>query len=241
MDTAGSKNFSIVIPTFHEARNIPELVKRIAHIDFGTRIFEVILMDDDSQDGIEEIVETLQGQYAWLKLIIRKGKKGLSESVLEGFEQANYPVWIVMDADLSHPPEKIPEMLAALAQSQVDLVIGSRYIHGGSSDEMWPIVRRALSHLAAFVARIVIGLSINDPLSGFLALKRETFYAGAKLEPIGWKIGLEIMVKCRCKQIQEIPIHFTQRTQGASKLSLKVIINYLRHLSRLIKFKISSA
>lgn len=240
MDTAGSKNFSIIVPTFHEAKNIPELVKRIAQIDFGSCAFEVILVDDDSQDGTEEIVQSLQPHYPWLRLIIRKEKKGLSESVLDGFRQARYAVWVIMDADLSHPPEKIPEMLTALAQPDVDIVIGSRYVAGGSSDEMWPMIRKALSRFAALVARILVAVPVKDPLSGFLALKKDIFNSGIKLEPIGWKIGLEIMVKCRCKHIREVPIHFAQRTHGMSKLSFKVVINYLQHVNRLMWFKISS-
>ncbi len=240
MNTIGSDCFSIIVPTFREANNISALVKRIAKVDFGARQFELILMDDNSNDGIADIVRNLQPIYPWLRLIIRTGKKGLSESVIEGFSHAQYPIWVIMDADLSHPPEKIPEMLTALAQPGVNIVIGSRYVEGGSSDDQWPLIRRVFSHFAAWAARVLVGVPVKDPLSGFVMLKKETLIAGKKLEPIGWKIGLEIMVKCRCRHIQEVPIYFAQRTQGASKLSLKVIINYLQHVHRLIWFKMFS-
>ncbi len=240
MHSIGSHSFSIIVPTFREAKNIAELIRRIAQTNFGNRVFEVILMDDDSKDGTEQIVQRLQPMHPWLRLIIRKEKKGLSESVLDGFTHATYPIWIVMDADLSHPPEKIPEMLTLLDKPGVDVVIGSRYITGGSSDEMWPMVRKGLSRFAAFIARVLVAVPVRDPLSGFFALKKETYHMGEKLEPIGWKIGLEIMVKCRCKNIQEVPIHFAQRTQGMSKLSFKVIMNYLQHVHRLMWFKIIS-
>lgn len=237
MDMTNNNSFSIIVPTYFEAKNIAELVRRIAQTHFGAAVFEVILMDDNSGDGIEDVVRQLQPQYPWLRLIIRKGKKGLSEAILDGFKQAKYPIWIIMDADLSHPPEKIPEMLALLTQPNVEIVIGSRYIAGGSSDEKWPWFRKALSRLAALIARVLIAVPVKDPLSGFVALKRDTLHTAEKLEPIGWKIGLEIMVKGKCKHIREVPIHFAQRTQGESKLSFKVIMNYLHHVHRLMWFK----
>src|SRR5690242_20643081 len=101
MDTPGSQNFSIIVPTFHEAKNIPELTKRIAGVNFGSRAFEVILVDDKSNDGIEEVLQHLQIQHPWLRLIVRKDKRGLSESILEGFKAAKYPILITLDADLS--------------------------------------------------------------------------------------------------------------------------------------------
>lgn len=237
----GSHDFSIIVPTFREAKNIPELIRRIAETPKRSCRYEVILMDDNSQDGTEEIVRALQKSYSWLRLIVRQEKKGLSESVLEGFTHAQYPMWVIMDADLSHPPEKIPEMLDILANPNVDMVIGSRYISGGSSDELWPTARKAVSRIAAWMARTLIAVPVNDPLSGFLALKKETYQrATNKIQPIGWKIGLELMVKCGCKNIQEVPIHFAQRTQGISKLNMKVIANYMQHVYRLMWFKMFS-
>lgn len=240
MDAPENQNFSIIVPTFHEAKNIPELIKRIAEVNFGPRAFEVILVDDKSNDGIEEVVQSLQIQFPWLRLIVRKGERGLSESILDGFKAAKYPILITLDADLSHPPEKIPEMLLTLEQPGVDVVIGSRYIKGGSSDELWPIVRKGLSRLGALIARILIGVPVKDPLSGFMAIRGKMLKPDIKLQPIGWKIGLEIMVKCRCKQIREIPIHFAQRTVGVSKLNFNVMIKYLHHLTQLICFKLFS-
>src|SRR5689334_20110486 len=130
---------SIVVPTFREAKNIPDLIKRIAGMNFASGTFEVILVDDSSQDGIEEVVGRLQAQYDWLHLISRKGLKSLSKAAMEGFQSARYEIVFLMDADLSHPPEKIPEMLGVLADPEVDFVIGSRYVQGGSADELWPM------------------------------------------------------------------------------------------------------
>ncbi|MBX3709890.1 MAG: polyprenol monophosphomannose synthase [Gammaproteobacteria bacterium] len=233
-----SMDFTIVIPTYHEVENIPELVKRISNVNFGNRAFEVLLVDDNSQDGTVELVNSLTKKYSWLQFILRDGKKSLSQSVITGFENARYPLIITMDADLSHPPEAIPTMLDLLAQPQVDIVIGSRYISGGSIDHKWPLRRKLASWLAAFIARLLLMSKTRDPLSGFIAIRKETLMSAGPLKSIGWKIGLEIMVKCHCKNIREIPIHFSQRRLGMSKLNLKISLEYLYHIIQLTYYKI---
>lgn len=233
------QNFSIILPTFREAKNIPELIYRIAKIDFGNKVYEAIIVDDNSHDGTAEMTLELAKHYPWLKLIVRQGKKGLSEAVMEGLAQAKYPLCVVMDADLSHPPEKIPDILAALSHQAVDFVIGSRYVAGGSCDEQWPIARQFVSHLAVFLARRLIAVPVKDPLSGFLAFRKQTYLSG-NIAPIGWKIGLEIMVKCHCTRILEIPIHFSRRVNGYSKLTLKTVFDYIKHIGSLAWFKLTS-
>jgi len=231
--------FSIIVPTFREAKNIPELIKRLAQIDFAPRAFEVIVVDDNSQDGIVEVVANLQVFYSWLRLIIRQKQKSLSVAAIEGFHQARFPLLILMDADLSHPPEKIHEMLSVLVDPSVDFVIGSRYIQGGSADEQWPVTRKISSRVAALLAQWLISTSVKDPLSGFFALKKSTLLQSDPLKPIGWKIGLELMLKCRCHHIKEIPIHFSERLHGKSKFNLRVASDYFRHLWRLFFYKMS--
>lgn len=238
IDLQGKMNFTIVVPTYREAENIPKLVKRIAKVDFGNSAFEVLLIDDDSRDGIVEVVNTLNKQYPWLKLITRHERKDLSQSVITGFKQARYPIIITLDADLSHPPEAIPTMLAILSQPNVDFVIGSRYIAGGSTDHTWPWIRKFASLLAAFIVRLLMISPAKDPLSGFIATRKSTFLTADTLKPIGWKIGLEIMVKSHCKNIREIPIHFSQRHLGTSKLNFKISCDYLHHVIRLLWYKI---
>jgi dolichol-phosphate mannosyltransferase len=230
--------FTIIIPTYHESANLPELADRISRVDFGGRLFEVLLVDDNSQDGSLEMVGELRKQYPWLNILVRNQTRDLSQSVIKGFQQARYPVLVTMDADLSHPPEKIPLMLAILDEPNVDIVIGSRYIKGGSVDQAWPRIRRMTSKTAAWLGKIVLFSSVNDPLSGFLAVKKSTFTSGAPLTPIGWKIGLELMVKCRCKKIREIPIHFAQRRRGKSKLNFKISVDYLRHVVELLRYQL---
>lgn len=241
MQQALQENFSVIIPTFREANNISELIERFANVKFNVDLFEVIIVDDDSDDGIVDVVHRLQKQFNWLKLIVRHGKKSLSEAVINGFENARYPILIVMDADLSHPPEKIPEMLNTLMNPDVDMVIGSRYIEGGSTDAVWPITRKIASKCAAILARLIIGKNIRDPLSGFIGIRKQRILNGSPLLPIGWKISLEMMIKCHCKVIKEIPIHFADRQQGSSKMSFRVFIHYLLHIKRLAFYKFFSA
>lgn len=234
------EGFSIVIPTYREAENLPELIERIAKVEFGDRPFEVLLVDDNSQDNTVECVERLRERFPWLRLLVRHAKRDLSQSIVEGFENALYPTLVTIDADLSHPPEKIPEMLQVLSEPAVEIVLGSRYVPGGSMDEIWPISRKIASRFAAWIARVLLAVNLKDPLSGFFAIRKSTLFAGDKLEIIGWKWGLEIMIKCRSKTIREVPIHFSQRKKGHSKLNFKIAMNYFLHVKRLAVYKILS-
>lgn len=229
---------SIIIPTYHEASNITSLIEKIADVDFKDRAIEVILVDDDSNDGIEAIVHSLTHSYPWLKLILRHGKKRcLSQSVLDGFATASHPLLIVMDADLSHSPSAIPDMLAHLEKPEVDMVIGSRYIKDGGTAIKWPWYRKIISHTCSKLAQLVIGTAIHDPLSGFFGIKQAVFSKADRLNPTGWKIGLELLAKCHCKHIVEVPIYFQERAAGKSKLTPKIAFAYLEHLIHLLIYK----
>ncbi len=185
-------------------------------------------MDDDSRDGSAELVENMN--HPWVRMIVRTADRGLSHAVLDGLRRSDREVLVVMDADLSHPPEKIPELIDRLERG-ADVAVGSRFTKGGSTDDDWGFFRWLNSRVAALFA---IPLTrIRDPMSGFFAVRRSTFEAGADFEPIGYKIGLELIVKCGCRNVVEVPIHFSERRRGESKLSLKEQLNYLRHVRRL--------
>ena len=192
-------------------------------------------MDDNSKDGTAEIVAELADTGHPVRLIVRVGERGLSSAVLRGFAEARGNVLVCMDADLSHPPEAIGLLVESLADGRADMAIGSRYVDGAGIDESWSVLRRFNSRFATLLARPFT--SVKDPLAGFFAIRREVFARAERLQPIGYKIGLELMVKCACKEIREVPIHFSDRRYGQSKLNFTEQISYIRHLTRLAGYK----
>jgi dolichol-phosphate mannosyltransferase len=227
---------SVIVPTYREAENLPSLVPRVAAAMEGKAPWEVVVVDDDSRDGTEEACARLSERWP-LRLVVRRGERGLSSAVLEGVRHASGDVLVVMDADHSHPPETIPALVDALADA--DFAVGSRYVPGAATDEDWGFLRRLNSWGATLLARPLT--RVRDPMAGFFALSRRTFDAAAPLSPLGYKIGLELIVKCRCRRVAEIPIRFAERARGQSKLGVREQIDYLRHLGRLYAFRLGDA
>lgn len=224
---------SIVVPTYAERENLPDLVARIDALRAVQSLtLELLIMDDMSNDGSAQWVE--QCGHDWVRLIERTGPRGLSAAVLDGFEAAKHPVVVVMDADLSHPPERIPDMILALEAGQ-ELIIGSRYVPGGSTDDHWGFFRWLNSFIATLLAKPLT--SVHDPMAGFFAFRKRELDRATMLNPVGYKIGLEIIVKCRLTNIGEVPIQFTDRIKGESKLTFKQQLLYLKHLRRLYIYK----
>lgn len=225
---------SIVVPALNEAANLPLLAQRIADALPETR-YEVIIIDDGSTDGTPEVCELLSKAYP-LELYVRPAPyAGLSGAVLEGFARARGHILVVMDADLQHPPERLPALLSALKDNDVEVALGSRYTSGGSTASRWGLFRWINSRVATVLARPFSG-GTHDPMSGFFAIRRETFDRARQLTPLGYKIGLELLCKCRVKRVAEVPIHFAERAGGESKLTVKQQFKYLEHLSRLYDF-----
>jgi dolichol-phosphate mannosyltransferase len=233
-DAAGPCDVSVIVPTYREADNLPLLVPRVAEVleHAGLR-GEIVVVDDDSPDDTEAACKELARRYP-LRLLIRKGERGLAGAVLHGMRHARGDVLVVMDADLSHPPETIPALVEAVRSGQADFAIGSRYVAGGRT-EGWGRWRRINSLAATLLARPLS--RARDPLAGFFAIGRSSFAAGGPFDPVGFKIGLELLVKCGCRHVREIPIVFRDRRHGASKLNLREQINYLRHLGRLYAYR----
>jgi dolichol-phosphate mannosyltransferase len=230
MSTAPLRSgITIVVPTYQEVENIPLLVERIDKVRRENDLeIELLLMDDNSRDGSAELVERMN--LPWVRLITRMGNRGLSNSVLDGLRIARHATLVVMDADLSHPPEKIPEMLARLNDG-ADFVIGSRFAKGGSTDTGWGLFRWLNSRIAGLFA---IPLArVKDPMSGFFMIRKSTFANADALNPVGYKIGLELLVKCHCSRTDEVPIYFADRKHGKSKLSVTEQLRYLQHILRL--------
>lgn len=220
---------SIIIPTYREVENIPLILDRIDQVRRKHDMtVEVLFMDDDSQDGSVEAVQA--SGHEWARIIVRTSNRGLSWAVLDGFQAAQHPVLVCMDCDLSHPPEIIPQMLLALSSGQ-QFVIGSRYVAGGSTNDDWGFYRYVNSVTATALARPLT--CVQDPMSGFFALRKSDFDQAQDLNPVGYKIARELIVKCDFGNVAEIPIHFSDRIHGESKLTLKEQLKYIRHIRRL--------
>ena len=222
---------SIVIPVLREHANLRQLLPRLFDaLQQAVLTAEVIVVDDDSRDGTEELCQQLAQRHA-LRLITRTSERGLATAVLRGLDEAQGDVCVVMDADLSHPPETVPALIEAARSPFCDVAIGSRYTRGGSVDSDWSWFRRLNSNAATLLAR---GLTdAADPLAGFFAIQRSTLKRTTTLSPLGYKILLELIVRCDCRRIIEIPIRFRDRKVGTSKLSLTQQWLYLQHLAKL--------
>ena len=200
---------SIIIPTFNEADNIKLIVPRLSKVlnDEGISS-EIIVVDDNSPDGTADTAMELAERYP-VKVHIRKG-----------FELAAGDICVVMDADLSHPVEQVPAMIKPILDDKCDATVGSRSVVGGGY-QSFPIHRKITSKVAGMMAKGVTSLS--DPTSGFMAI-RKSVIDGIEIDPLGWKIVLEVIVKTD-PRIVEIPIIFTDRKQGESKLDYKAQID----------------
>ena len=226
---------SVVVPAYREAPNLEPLVARIdaAARAAGIRV-EIIIVDDNSQDGTARIVAAL-GERFPVRLIVRTNQRGLSGAVLTGLRDARGDALVVMDADLQHPPEAVPAIVERLGGGDCDFVFATRYAGGGVIVEDWPLFRRIVSRVATLLARPLA--PVSDPMSGFFALRREVWERAERLNPIGYKIALELLIKCRCRRPAEVPIRFAARTAGHSKLNVAEQVRYLRHLARLYRFR----
>lgn len=235
--TKSPPQVSVIIPTYCEAENLVILIPRIvAMFEKSGLDGEIIVVDDDSPDDPESACHVEQTAFP-IRVLVRKDERGLSSAVIHGMDHATGDLLLVMDADLSHPAEKIPELFAAANSNGTEFVIGSRYVKGGGTDEDWGFFRWLNSKVATWLARPLT--TSRDPMAGFFAIHRNRFRKSRELlDPVGYKIGLELIVKCRCKQVKEVPIFFTDRQHGESKLSFREQLNYLRHLMRLYRFRL---
>ena len=228
---------SIIVPTYKEAENIPVLAERVfAALRTAEIPGEMIIVDDDSRDGTEKAVRGLAERYP-IRVITRTNERGLSSAVVRGFHEAKHDVLLCMDADLSHPPEALPAVIAPIAEDRADFCIGSRYAAGGRTKEDWGLLRRMNSWGATLLAKPLT--RAKDPMAGFFCLRRAVLTRAeeAGLNPIGYKIALEIMIKARCRRITEVPIEFSDRLHGRSKLTFRQQLLYLRHLVSLYLFQ----
>lgn len=227
---------SIVVPTFEEADNLPALVERLAEVLCNVVAdYEIVVVDDNSPDDIVSVCERLSATHP-VRLLQPTGRaRDLSRSVLDGIGVTRFSLVLVMDADLSHPPERIPAMLAEIEAHPGAFVLGSRYVPGGSFDREWSLWRFLNSRIATLLARPLVRCA--DPMSGFLLFDRKRLGDLTGLRPLGFKIGLELMVRGDFDEIREVPIGFADRGAGASKMNLEEQFKYIRHLRRLYLYR----
>jgi len=219
---------SIVVPTFNERDNLEALAQRLFSVLDAGRT-ELLIVDDDSPDGTAAAAEALAERYP-IRCLVRKDERGLATAVIHGLREARNELCVVMDADLSHPPEAIPSLIRAMNDRNVQMVIGSRFVSGGTVDLHWPWRRRLNSWIARMLARPLT--SAKDMMAGFFCLRRSALRLD-QLDPIGYKIALELIVRHGWKRVVEKPITFADRRAGQTKLNLAEQLRYLRHLRRL--------
>lgn len=227
--------FSLVLPTFNEGENIPEILATLAKL-LGPVLganYELILVDDDSPDLTWKTALELLPQYPEVRVIRRRGEKGLSTAVIRGWQAARGEILGVMDADLQHPPEILLQLLKEMNRG-ADLAVASRHVEGGGVSE-WSGVRRLLSRGAQVLGLILLPevLSrLSDPMSGYFMVRRSAI-AGRRLSPLGYKILIEVAARGKTPWLAEVGYVFRERQSGESKVTWRQYGQYLRHLLRL--------
>ncbi len=230
-DEHGTPRVSVIVPTYNERDNLPPLAERIFAV-LDPADSELIIVDDDSSDGTAGLARELSRRWP-IRVIVRRRQRGLATAVIAGLRAARGALCVVLDADLSHPPEKISDLLAALEDPRVQMAVGSRFVPGGRVDLHWPLHRRLNSWLGRLLARPLT--PVRDMMSGFFAVRRSDLHLDA-LRPVGYKIALELIVRHGWTNVVEIPITFADRAAGRTKLDLAEQLRYLRHLTRLYGF-----
>ena len=239
---AGIDSLALVLPTLHEAATIKTIITRIVPLLDQLLIdYELIVVDDDSDDGTADIVRGLFPIFSQLRLVERFGERGLSGAILDGWASTSSNIVGVIDADLQHPPELLPDLWRAMTNG-ADVAVASRYALGATTGR-WRWLRRIASSLAVLLCRPLQGRHslVEDPMSGFFMLRRNIVRDLPPLQRSGFKLLLEIIVRAPIRRVQEIPFCFGLRQGGQSKADLSVVKDYLFLLFRLYCAKMSSS
>lgn len=227
-----SASFSLVIPTYNERDNVHELLERIRRsVEPLGYLYEVIIVDDSSLDETWRVASDYSAKYP-VRTLRRKGRGGLARAALEGISASNYEIVVIMDASLQHPPETVPKLIADVNDG-TDIAIGSRFVEPAVSEPLgFPrrIVLRCSDLLARTLFRQLRG--IEDLESVFFAFRKDVV-SHSDLNPVGYKILLEILVQGAYATVSKVPYRFEKREAGVSKLGVKDSIDYVRHLSSL--------
>jgi len=211
----------VIIPTYNESENIEKVIRKVFSLEVP---FDILVVDDNSPDGTSGLVKEFQKEFDRLFLELRQKKDGLGKAYVHGFKWAlknQYQYIFEMDADLSHNPEDLPRLLNSL-QTDTDMVIGSRYSHGVNVVN-WPMARVLLSYTASKYARFVTNLPIKDATAGFVGYKKEVLESldlnKIKFKGYGFQIEMKYRVWKKKFRLKEVPIIFTNRVAGKSKIN----------------------
>jgi len=237
---SASKSFypvhlSLILPTYNEVNNIKNIVQLLTNLLDHAEVngYELIIVDDNSPDGTWEVAQSLIPEYPHLRVMRRQQERGLSSAVIRGWQVAKGSILGVIDADLQHPPKVLINLLAAIEQG-ADVAVASRHIEGGGVSE-WNIVRRFLSRGAQILGLIILPkviARVSDPMSGYFLVRRQAI-AGPILNPMGYKILIEVLGRGDIERIAEVGYLFQERQEGESKVSWKQYVEYFLHLLRL--------
>ncbi len=225
LTTAGNL-LSIVIPTYNEFANVRPHLTSLQQVLLGLP-WEAVYVDDDSPDGTSDILRAMAQEFPNVRVIHRIGRRGLSSAVIEGIMSTSTPYVAVMDCDLQHDEKLLPSMLQALQSQPLDIVIGSRFVSGGSTGE-WDNKRLAMSKLATKFSRLIVKQDISDPMSGYFMITREAFNGAVKeLSGHGFKILLDLFASSPTPlRFKELPFTFGLRQHGESKVDSTVVLEY---------------
>jgi dolichol-phosphate mannosyltransferase len=228
-------HLSLIVPTYNESGNIEKIVQILSNIldKALPNDYELIIVDDDSPDRTWELARVLMSDYPHLRVMRRQAERGLSTAVIRGWQAARGEILGVIDGDLQHPPDVLLKLLEAIDRG-ADLAIASRHVEeGGVSD--WSIVRRFLSRGAQMLGLVILPRAISrvsDPMSGYFMVRRSAI-AGKLMNPIGYKILIEVLGRGDIGRIAEAGYIFQEREEGESKVTWKQYKEYIHHLMRL--------
>ena len=226
---------SVIVPTFNEALNIGRLVTQLSQLldeSFGHR-YEIIVVDDNSPDRTWELAQKLGGERPRLRVMRREQERGLSTAVIRGWQAARGEVLCVIDADLQHPPD-VALALYRIIERGADIAVASRHLEGGGVSD-WSVARRIVSRTAQLIGLLILpGVvgRVTDPMSGYFMIRRSAI-EGVELNPLGYKILIEVLARGNVPWVGEVPYVFSERALGGSKATAGVYLDYLRHLLRL--------
>lgn len=215
----------VIIPTYDERANVPRVVERV--LEQGSA-FHILIVDDNSPDGTGAVADELARESDRVNVLHRPGKEGLGAAYISGLKwglERDYTAFIEMDADLSHPPDQLPVLLGELNEAEV--VVGSRYVGGRVTVVNWPITRLLISLFGSWYARIITGLPVSDATGGFNAFRREVIenLDLDRIQSNGYSFQIELKYRAwkQGRGLKEVPIVFTERDTGESKMSKRIV------------------